>query len=295
MDEEKIKASIASLVQINSELLAQMKVKCASIATRDTDMEVFIRDNIVNNTTGRIASIATVSADYANKVLDEIRMLDKRIQDNVVTIYQLVGQISPYSLSGIELHDFNVPVALYKSSAKGGCLNPGYTLSQVSEAITAAEQLKLDSIRVPVLIDVSSSTSSAVSLSESNITLFKSTVDLIQQSNLAVFVEAYPWIGKGTVLPKDWDPADLTKWFVSWESVILQLVGIINSIGGIPVLIIGGNFDKIDIPANQTQWVTMLQHIKAQFAQLITYRTSWWFTTPSLPYTIEDYNNKLNK
>ncbi len=99
IDREKIKADINSLITQNNRLLTQIKSKAKAIQTKDSDLEIFIRDNIVNKKDNKIINVATVTPEEANSTLKDMRILNKKIQDNVITIKMLTNKLTEKILS----------------------------------------------------------------------------------------------------------------------------------------------------------------------------------------------------
>lgn len=286
MNEAKIKASIDSLVALNNKYLTQMKVLATSIATRDSAIEDYIRDDIVNNTTGKVTNVATVNSDDADVAYDQLRILCKRVQDNTATIKDLASKFDPISMSGLALHNFNVPLVLLKAYSKSVSLPTTFLLTDVDSFIVKVKALNLDTVSIPVQIDVTSITSSTMTISATTTTLILGTIAKIKAAKLGIMLEARPCIAGSFANNPLWNPTDVPGWFNNWYNIINGSLVAMASEAGIPVIVVGSYFDLLEVASNNTAWQNMISNLKGVFPMVVTYKTRYWVTT-------SDYNTKF--
>ncbi|MDO0822475.1 glycoside hydrolase family 113 [Desulfosporosinus nitroreducens] len=157
---------------------------------------------------------------------------------------------------------------------KSGNLSVDYTIEQTLNDI---EQLGLNTLNVPVQIDISSLTANTMSI---NLGSKKKAVELIRKlkyKGISVILEPYPFIQNGELYETELKPTDLNEWFWNWKQVVLsQLIREIAKPYKVYALCIGSNFDQFE---NQYEyWTDVADFVRTEYKGRVTYRTNWWYT-----------------
>jgi len=157
---------------------------------------------------------------------------------------------------------------------KSGNLSVDYTIDQTLSDI---EQLGLNTLNVPVQIDIPSLTANTMSV---NTESEKKAIELIRKlkyKGINVILEPFPFIQNGELYETKLKPTDVNEWFWNWkQGVLSQLILDIAKPYKVYALCIGSNFDQFE---NQYgYWTDVADFVRTNYKGKITYRTNWWYT-----------------
>jgi hypothetical protein len=170
-------------------------------------------------------------------------------------------------------------------SIKGGNVS-AWNISSVTKVFADAERLGLDTITVPVRINMATARSSSVRIDASSLAFAKQVVG--SHASYRYIIEPYPWINSGNIAETELDPSDVAAWFASYESAVLSLAKEFPNVTG---LYVASNLVKIESQSNR--WISLIKAVRSVFRGKIIYRTQWWATAAWAPDTLAAYRSKL--
>ncbi|AFM00976.1 hypothetical protein Desde_2659 [Desulfitobacterium dehalogenans ATCC 51507] len=157
---------------------------------------------------------------------------------------------------------------------KSGNLSVDYSLEQT---LIDIENLGLNTVNVPVQIDIPSLTANTATL---NIESKKKAIQLIKKlryQGINVILEPYPYISNGELYETQLDPQDKNEWFRNWKEEILHpIIRDIAKPYKVYALCIGSNFDKFE--KEYALWIDVANFVRENYRGRITYKTNWWYT-----------------
>lgn len=193
--------------------------------------------------------ILIISAILVKEVLIDIVYVDKQYEKNKI--------ITPWG-----------------EKIKSGNLSVDYTLDQ---AFIDIEALGLNTVNVPVQIDITSLNSNAAVI---NADSKKKAIQLIKKlryKGINVILEPYPYIKNGELYETQLNPEDKNVWFQNWkEGVLLPLIHDIAKPYKVYALCIGSNFDQFE--KEYDRWTDVSEFVRKNYQGRITYKTNWWYT-----------------
>lgn len=169
---------------------------------------------------------------------------------------------------------------------KGGNVS-AWNITDVAKVFADAERLGLDTITVPVRIDMAAATSSEVKVDGPSLEFAKKVI--ATKPNFHYIIEPYPWIDNGNVPETDLNPADKPAWFASYQTAVASLGKQFPEAWG---LYIASNLIKLE--DQSALWMALVKHVRSVYAGRIIYRTQWWATAAWAPETVAAYQAKLN-
>lgn len=176
---------------------------------------------------------------------------------------------------------------------KSGNLSVDYSLEQT---LIDINQLELNSVNVPVQIDISSLTANTMSVNEES---KKKAIELIKKlryKGINVILEPYPYIKNGELYETQLKPTDINTWFSNWQQVVLSpLIKDIAEPYKVYALCIGSNFDQIE--KEYGYWTDVVDFVRKNYSGKITYKTNWWYTAEwntQKDEKFDTYTSKLN-
>jgi hypothetical protein len=173
-----------------------------------------------------------------------------------------------------KMYEENRIITPWGEKIKSGNLSVDYT---IEETLGDIQRLGLNTVNVPVQIDIASLTSSDMTL---NIESEQKAVRLIKQlryKGINVILEPYPYIKNGELYETELRPDDLNTWFINWKDKILaKLIKDIANPYKVYALCVGSNYDKFE--SAHDQWIDVVDYVRKSYKGRITYRTNWWFT-----------------
>ena len=177
----------------------------------------------------------------------------------------------------------------YNSKIKSANLSVDYEIDQVIKDI---ELLDLNTVNVPIVINIENLTSSNFYIDKNSKIKAKKLIKKLKKKNIKVILEAYPWIDNGQKYETEWNPSNKKEFFENWKyRVIKTLVKDIANPLDVEIMNIASNL--VYVESYEDEWCDIINYVKTTFKGEVTYRTSWWYTSQSMPKSYEEYNNKL--
>lgn len=171
-------------------------------------------------------------------------------------------------------YEKNRIVTPWGEKIKSGNLSVDYSIKQV---MTDIDNLGLNTVNVPIQIDIPSLNSSKATL---NVESKKKAIQLIKKlryKGINVILEPYPYIKNGELYETQLNPDDKNEWFWNWkEGVLLPLIHDIAKPYKVYALCIGSNFDQFEKEYNY--WTDVGEFVRKNYPGRITYKTNWWYT-----------------
>lgn len=179
----------------------------------------------------------------------------------------------------------------FETKIKSGNLSTDYNIDQVLKDI---DKLQLNTLNVPIVVNVDSRTSSDMSIegwSE------KRAIELIKKlrfKKINIILEPYPWIENGSIGETAWKPDNINDFFYNWKIKVLG--NIIKDVAvpyHVDALNAGTSF--VYMEANEDYMCNMIDYVREHYKGLVTYRTNFWVTAKDFsPEYTEKYKAKLN-
>ena len=168
-------------------------------------------------------------------------------------------------------------------------LSTDYEIDQVMIDI---ESLKVNTVNVPVVIEIPMLTSNEMKINEYSKEKAIELIKKLKLSNINVILELYPWINNGSDYETEFDPEDKKKFFEDWKCILGKLIDEIANKYDVDIIITASNLTKLE--SYQDEWIDIIEYVKEKFNGLVTYKTSWWYTAKWDEESINKYNEKLN-
>lgn len=178
----------------------------------------------------------------------------------------------------------------FSSKIKSGNLSTDYN---IEDAINDIDKLQLNTINVPVAINIDSLTSSdmAVDIASKN-----KAIELIKRlrgKKVNIILEPYPWIANGSKVETDWNPDNINDFFWNWKTKVLKnLIDDIAIPYHVDAMYIGSSFEHMEYA--EGYWCDTIDYVKKYYKGLITYKTSWWRTAKWEPQLEKNYEKKIH-
>lgn len=173
---------------------------------------------------------------------------------------------------------------------KSGNLSTDYT---ITEALGDIEKFELNTVNVPVVININNLSSDHMTIDEAS---KKKAIELIQQlktKEIKIILEPYPWIADGSEYETEWNPRDINAFFWNWKTDVLKpLIEDIANPYHVYALNIGTSFNHMEYA--EEYWTDTVDYVRKHYKGLVTYRTSWWITAVWDKDTFKDYEAKLS-
>jgi hypothetical protein len=171
-------------------------------------------------------------------------------------------------------YEKNRIVTPYGEKIKSGNLSVDYSIEQV---MTDIEQLGLNTVNVPVQIDISSLTSSTMTVNPESKEKAIQLIKKLRYKGINVILEPYPYIRNGELYETQLKPTDINEWFWNWKQVVLTpLIKDIAKPYKVYALCLGSNFDQFE--DQYGYWNDVADFVRANYNGQITYKTNWWYT-----------------
>ena len=107
------------------------------------------------------------------------------------------------------------------ANIKSGSITPTMT-STIEELLDEINTLGLNTVNVPVLIDIPSATSSSMTVNSTSKAEAISIIQELNNNNISVILEPYPWIDGGTVAETEYNPTEVNTFFWNWKTIVLN-------------------------------------------------------------------------
>jgi hypothetical protein len=171
-------------------------------------------------------------------------------------------------------YEKNKIITPWGEKIKSGNLSVDYSIEQ---ALTDIENLGLNTLNVPVQIDISSLTSNTMTINEESKKKAIQLIKKLRYKGINVILEPYPYIQNGELYETQLNPNDKNEWFWNWKVGVLNpLIRDIAKPYKVYALCIGSNFDKFE--REYTYWTDTADFVRANYQGRITYKTNWWYT-----------------
>lgn len=168
---------------------------------------------------------------------------------------------------------------------KGGNVS-AWNVSDLDKIFADATRLGLDTITVPVRMNLASATAHEVKIDPVSLAFAKKV--MAAKPSYRYIIEPYPWIDNGNVPETDMNPTDKAAWFASWQAGIATLAKEFPSAWG---LYIASNLVKLE--DQSASWIALIKALRPSYRGKIIYRTQWWATADWAPETLTAYRAKL--
>ena len=181
---------------------------------------------------------------------------------------------------------------------KSGNLSTDYEIDKTLEDI---ELLDLNTINLPIVINISDLNSSDVSIDTNSLQRAKCLLDKLKGKGINIILEPYPWIANGSKYETEYNPTDINAFFNNWKNNVLKpLIDDIAIPYRVDALNIATGFNNLE--AYETEFSDMIDFARKYYKGLITYRTSFWTTAnwndeatkEQVAKLDENYYKKLN-
>lgn len=186
----------------------------------------------------------------------------------------------------------------FNSKIKSANLSTDYNVEQ---AISDIETLDLNTINLPVVINIDDITSSNVSIDQNSLERAKILLKKLKGKKINVILEPYPWIANGSKYETDFDPIDKSEFLSNWrDNVIKPLIDEVAIPYRVDALNIATGFTHLE--NMEDEFCEIIDFSRKYYKGLITYRTSFWTTADwndeatkkQVDELNEKYNIKLN-
>lgn len=173
---------------------------------------------------------------------------------------------------------------------KSGNLSVDYTINRALQDI---KTFGLNTINIPVIINIDSLTSSNMSIDNNSEKKAITLIKKLKKTNISIILEPYPWINNGTLYETDWKPDNTNAFFTNWKvNVLKKLIKDIANPYNIDAINTASNL--VNLEYDEKDWCSTIDYVKSLYKGLITYRTNWWSTAEWDTGTKQSYQNKLN-
>jgi len=157
---------------------------------------------------------------------------------------------------------------------KSGNLSVDYSLEQ---ALTDIEDLGLNTVNVPVQIDIPSLNANTATINDESKKKAIRLIKKLRYQGINVILEPYPYIRNGELYETQLNPDDENEWFRNWKDGVLNpLIFDIARPYKVYALCIGSNFDKFE--KEYALWIDIANFVRTNYQGRITYKTNWWYT-----------------
>lgn len=178
----------------------------------------------------------------------------------------------------------------FEVKIKSGNLSTDYNIEQVLRDI---DKFKLNTLNIPIVINIDNLSSSDMTVDEGSIKRAKSLMKKLRGKHINIILEPYPWIDNGSKYETDWKPDNIDAFFWNWKTKVLRVL--IDEVAvpyHVDALNIGSSFVHMEYA--EGYWCDTIDYVRQYYKGLVTYRTGWWYTAHWKPETIVDYEKKLN-
>lgn len=178
----------------------------------------------------------------------------------------------------------------FSTKIKSGNLSTDYNVEQ---AISDIDKLQLNTVNIPVAIDIDTLSSSDMSIDAESKKKAIKLIKKLRWKRINIILEPYPWIANGSKVETDWNPDNLNEFFRNWKAKVLKpLMDDIAIPYHVDALTIGSSFTHIEYAYGY--WSDTVDFVRKYYKGLINYRTSWWVTAEWKPELTLEYQKKLN-
>ncbi len=162
----------------------------------------------------------------------------------------------------------------------------------IKQALKDVKTLKVNTVNVPIVIEIPSLTSNEMKINEYSKDKAIKLIKKLKNNNIKVILEAYPWIDNGSEYETEYNPSDKKSFFKDWKNILSVLIKDIGNKYDVDIMITGSNFTVLE--PYEEEWCNIINYVKENFNGEVTYKTSWWYTASWDEESIKKYNAKLN-
>lgn len=157
--------------------------------------------------------------------------------------------------------------------AKGGDVSAWS--SSPSEVISDIDSMKLNSISIPVKVNISNASNSDATIDDSSMQYAQTIAAMMKTKNINTVIEPYPYIDNGIQTEVDLNPKNKHEFMVNWGNAVKTIATSFAKYDNVTGLYIGSNFVHLE---NQTdEFVSLINDLRPLFKGNIIYRTNWWY------------------
>lgn len=179
----------------------------------------------------------------------------------------------------------------FSSKIKSANLSTDYSVEQ---AIKDIETLGLNTINLPVVINIDDITSSNVSIDQNSLERAKILLKELKGKNINIILEPYPWIANGSKYETDLNPIDKAEFLSNWrDDVIKPLIDEIAIPYRVDALNIATGFTHLE--NMEDEFCEIIDFSRKYYKGLITYRTSFWTTANWKDEVVKNQVDELNE
>ncbi|HSQ89155.1 glycoside hydrolase family 113 [Romboutsia sp.] len=163
---------------------------------------------------------------------------------------------------------------------------------EVDQALNDIKALRVNTVNVPVVIEIPSLTSNDMKIDEYSKNKAIKLIKLLKKKNIKIILEAYPWINNGSDYETYYNPSNKERFFKDWKVILITLINDIANKYDVDIMNTASNLVKLE--EYEENWCDIIDFVKEEFDGLVTYKTSWWYTAKWDDESIDRYNKKLN-
>lgn len=179
----------------------------------------------------------------------------------------------------------------FNEKIKSANLSTDYTVEQTLKDI---EALDLNTINLPIVINIEDVDSSNVSIYDNSLERAKLLLDKIKGKKINVILEPYPWIANGSRYETDFNPINKEEFFSNWKNDVLKpLIDEIAIPYRVDALNIATGFNHLE--NMEDEFCNMIDFTRQYYKGLVTYRTSFWTTANWKDEATKKQVDELNK
>lgn len=178
----------------------------------------------------------------------------------------------------------------FNTKIKSGDLSVDY---DIDTTLADIDRLKLNTVNVPVEIDIKALNSSDMNINQKSEEKAKELINKLNAKKINIILEAYPWIDNGSKLETDWKPDNINSFFNNWrDKVLFTLIKDIAVPYHVDAVNVASNF--VNMENEQQKWCSIIDFVRKYYKGLVTYKTNWWYTAVWDKPSQERYQCKLN-
>lgn len=178
----------------------------------------------------------------------------------------------------------------FQVKIKSGNLSTDYSIEQV---INDIESLKLNTLNVPIAINVKNINASDMVIDKASEEKAIKLIKKLQGKKINIILEPYPWIENGVKPETEWSPDCINDFFYNWKNKILKnLIDEVAIPYHVDAFNVGTSF--IYMEKNEEYMSEMVDFVRRYYKGLITYRTNFWVTAEWKPELYSMFKTKIN-
>ena len=178
----------------------------------------------------------------------------------------------------------------FKTKIKSANLSTDY---KIDEVIKEVDKFQLNTLNVPVVINITSRTSKNMVVNKES---EKRSIELIKKlkgKKINIILEPYPWIENGSIGETAWKPNNINDFFYNWTHNVLKiLIDEVAVPSHVDSLNIGTSF--VYMESDEKHMCDMVDYVRKYYKGLVTYRTNFCVTAVWKPELNVEYEKKLN-